>query len=673
MAVNPLEAFAQGQGLVNSFATQLGRRQAAQGLASGNYAQALSALGGMGDIGGVIQVQNAQAQQQTRQRERQEADLAQQVAFSRQATRALEGALTQGGDPVATFDSMAPAFQALGATPEQFQTYRQALAANPQGFLQQIKSLTDNAARRLEVVNLGGGTAVTVDLDTGNEVNRYEGRKEPIKLGDVLFDPETYEPIVDARGPEYKPVQNTDGSTTWIAIDQPAPIRGTGGGSSDTNEILRGILQREGGFVARDGRSGAPANFGINQRANPDIDVANLTRPQAEQIYRERYINPIVQAGVSGPALEAVIDFGVNAGVQRSLDFWRRSGGDIGRFNELRLQHYRSLPDYQQNGRSWERRVAETTPASVDTRGGSRVVAQGENRGSQVSFLSPEEKQSLGLPANGVYQRDREGKVTQVAGSGSRDTNLNQTDQRRISASISSAESASALANDARRFVELNRRAGTNPIVGAAGPVASLNPTYAEMRAIQSRMAPLMREAGSGAMSDRDVSLFLRSIPSIGNPTETNVALASVIQAGAQRAQDRVAFLEDYAQKNGNLLGAQEQWNRYTRANPLFEERGGNTKVRNNVPDWRDFFSGSTQTQSGSQPRTNAPGLRFNITESQLQTRQRLIQQGASPSAPLGSTRNPRYLNPADPSTSYGNIRRGEYFVHPDGTVRRKP
>lgn len=49
MAVNPLDAFSQGQGLVNSFATQLGQRQAAQGLASGNYAQALSALGGMGD------------------------------------------------------------------------------------------------------------------------------------------------------------------------------------------------------------------------------------------------------------------------------------------------------------------------------------------------------------------------------------------------------------------------------------------------------------------------------------------------------------------------------------------------------------------------------------------------------------------------------------------------
>lgn len=674
MAVNPLDAFAQGQDLVNSFATQQAQRQAGRALAQGDYASAMSSLFNSGDIGGGLKLQGLQQQQQELQRSRQDEQRKRQVQFTMQATKALRGAVQEGQDPIAVYDSFQPAFQALGVAPEELGQYRQALAANPAAFLDTVEQAVGQAARELEIVNYGSGRGgVAVDKQTGEIVNEFGPAAEPIKVGDVLVDPVTYEPILDAREPRYETVRNTDGSTSTFAIDQPAPIRGAGGGSNDLAGIKQRLFAREGGYVARDGSSGAPANFGINQRANPDVDVANLTRERAEQIYDERYIKPILDAGVSGPALEAVIDFGVNAGPNRALDFWRRSGGDINRFNELRLNHYRSLPDYNRYGRSWERRVAETTPGTVDTRGGTRVVAQGQNRGSQVSFLSAEEKRALGLPANGAYQRDRDGKVTQVAGSGSRDTNLNQTDQRRISAAVTSAESATSLAADARRFMELNRRAPTNPLVGVAGPAAGLNPTYAEMRAIQSRMAPLMREAGSGAMSDRDVALFLRSVPSLGNPTETNNSIASVIQAGAQRAQDRAAFLEDFAQKNGNLLGAQEQWNRYTRANPLFEERGGNTQVRNNVPDWRNFFSGSTQTQSGSQPRTNAPGLRFNITESQLQTRQRLIQQGASPSAPLGSTRNPRYLNPADPSTSYGNIRRGEYFVHPDGTVRRKP
>ena len=153
--------------------------------------------------------------------------------------------------------------------------------------------------------------------------------------------------------------------------------------------------------------------------------------------------------------------------------------------------------------------------------------------------------------------------------------------------------------------------------------------------------------------------------------------------ANAQNAAgvpDRVRNLYNRA-LNGQRLNPNQRQDFLTQANNLFQTR--QQTYDRIVGEYRGYAEsygvspdrvapierGSTSNQS----RTNAPGLRFNITESQLQTRQRLIQQGASPSAPLGSTRNPRYLNPADPSTSYGNIRRGEYFVHPDGTVRRKP
>ena len=594
-------------------------------MASGNYAQALSALGGMGDIGGVIQVQNAQAQQQTRQRERQEADLAQQVAFSRQATRALENALTQGGDPVATFDSMAPAFQALGATPEQFQTYRQALAANPQGFLQQIKSLTDNAERELDIQNLGNGYGVAIDKRTGAVVNEYQAPQRPVNVGNVLIDPETGQVILDAREPKYQTIQNTDGSTSVVAIDQPAPIRGTGGGSNDLAGIKQRLFAREGGYVARDGSSGAPANFGINQRANPDVDVANLTRERAEQIYDERYIKPILDAGVSGPALEAVIDFGVNAGPNRALDFWRRSGGDINRFNELRLNHYRSLPDYNRYGRSWERRVAETTPGTVDTRGGTRVVAQGQNRG-----LSPSEQRAV-----------------------SREERAEQREQQR--------EQAGSRRDEVNLRREFNNRQEVKD--------------YATVRsAYQSVQAAARQPSAAG-----DLSLIFAYMK-ILDP-------GSVVReqefANAQNAAgipDRVRNLYNRA-LNGQRLNPNQRRDFINQANNLFQTRQQTyDRIASEYRGYAESYGVSPDRvapvergSTSNQPRTNAPGLRFNITESQLQTRQRLIQQGASPSAPLGSTRNPRYLNPADPSTSYGNIRRGEYFVHPDGTVRRKP
>lgn len=625
MAVNPLEAFAQGQGLVNSFATQLGRRQAGRALAQGDYASAMSSLFNSGDIGGGLQLQGLQQQQQELQRSRQDEQRKRQVQFTMQATKALRGAVQEGQDPIAVYDSFQPAFQALGVAPEELGQYRQALAANPAAFLDTVEQAVGQAARELEIQNLGNGYAVAIDKGTGALVNEYRAPRDPINLNGVLLDPETQEVILDTREPRYQTVTNTDGSTSVVAIDQPAPIRGTGGGSNDLAGIKQRLFAREGGYVARDGSSGAPANFGINQRANPDVDVANLTRERAEQIYDERYIKPILDAGVSGPALEAVIDFGVNAGPNRALDFWRRSGGDINRFNELRLNHYRSLPDYNRYGRSWERRVAETTPGTVDTRGGTRVVAQGQNRG-----LSPSEQRAV-----------------------AREERAEQREQQR--------EQAGSRRDEVNLRREFNNRQEVKD--------------YATVRsAYQSVQAAARNPSAAG-----DLSLIFAYMK-ILDP-------GSVVReqefANAQNAAgipDRVRNLYNRA-LNGQRLNPNQRRDFINQANNLFQTRQQTyDRIASEYRGYAESYGVSPDRvapidrgSTSNQPRTNAPGLRFNITESQLQTRQRLIQQGASPSAPLGSTRNPRYLNPADPSTSYGNIRRGEYFVHPDGTVRRKP
>ena len=48
------------------------------------------------------------------------------------------------------------------------------------------------------------------------------------------------------------------------------------------------LSAHEGGYTENDG-NGRPANFGINQGANPDIDVLNLTQAEAKQILHDRY------------------------------------------------------------------------------------------------------------------------------------------------------------------------------------------------------------------------------------------------------------------------------------------------------------------------------------------------------------------------------------------------
>jgi lysozyme family protein len=49
------------------------------------------------------------------------------------------------------------------------------------------------------------------------------------------------------------------------------------------------VLEHEGGYSDHPDDTGGATNFGISTRANPDIDVASLTRDEAVEIYWDRY------------------------------------------------------------------------------------------------------------------------------------------------------------------------------------------------------------------------------------------------------------------------------------------------------------------------------------------------------------------------------------------------
>lgn len=53
-------------------------------------------------------------------------------------------------------------------------------------------------------------------------------------------------------------------------------------------------MEFEGGGVTHTvtGDPGGTTKWGLSQRANPDLDIANLTKAQAIEVYRERYWNP---------------------------------------------------------------------------------------------------------------------------------------------------------------------------------------------------------------------------------------------------------------------------------------------------------------------------------------------------------------------------------------------
>lgn len=118
---------------------------------------------------------------------------------------------------------------------------------------------------------------------------------------------------------------------------------GASGGGFDA--FYQGWLApTEGGYAARDGKSGAPVNFGVNQAANPDVDVAKLTQPEAAQLLEERYWKASGADRIPDPALAAVhADTAVNMGVQTAQRMLAASGSDVGKYLKLRENRYRAL------------------------------------------------------------------------------------------------------------------------------------------------------------------------------------------------------------------------------------------------------------------------------------------------------------------------------------------
>ena len=159
----------------------------------------------------------------------------------------------------------------------------------------------------------------------------------------------------------------------------------------------------------------------------------------------------------------------------------------------------------------------------------------------------------------------------------------------------------------AREFIQLNTRNPTG--IGAAGPLgmaARLNPAYDRMDSIAAGLIPKEREPGSGPMSDKDIALYGRAQIGIGRPGPSNQAIAEAAIAQSERDIEYSAFLDEYAQRNGNIIGSTEDWQAYVNANPLLEEGADGLiqlRPRNQVQSWRDFMGYGERQRGGSQSR----------------------------------------------------------------------
>jgi lysozyme family protein len=81
------------------------------------------------------------------------------------------------------------------------------------------------------------------------------------------------------------------------------------------SDFLDDEIRREGGLTNDPTDKGGLTNFGISQRANPDIDVAHLTHEGARAIYIRKYIDGPGFGQLAPSRLrDQLIDFGITSG-----------------------------------------------------------------------------------------------------------------------------------------------------------------------------------------------------------------------------------------------------------------------------------------------------------------------------------------------------------------------
>ena len=150
-------------------------------------------------------------------------------------------------------------------------------------------------------------------------------------------------------------------------------------------KMIERTMPFEGGYLspeeaARQGDPGGETHWGISRRAFPHVDIKNLTRDQAIQIYRTEYWAKVKGDELPDAIAYAMLDAAINSGWERSIMWLQKAVGvaDDGKFGPItraavaaanpadmmlkivsyRLDFMSRLQNWSTNSRGWARRIA---------------------------------------------------------------------------------------------------------------------------------------------------------------------------------------------------------------------------------------------------------------------------------------------------------------------------
>jgi lysozyme family protein len=188
-------------------------------------------------------------------------------------------------------------------------------------------------------------------------------------------------------------------------------FKNTGAVNAAFEAALQKTLKYEGGYVKDDAGKGE-SNFGINKSANPDVDVKNLTKEKARELYKKRYWDAIGGDALAAknPALATIaFDTAVNMGVSKASQLIAQSKGDPSAMLNLRQQHYNNLvkdnPEkFAPYAKGWKDRVADLATSVIPSAEAGTLPAKPAAVPADTSTAAQIPGQSVQAPASNYDQ-----------------------------------------------------------------------------------------------------------------------------------------------------------------------------------------------------------------------------------------------------------------------------
>lgn len=127
--------------------------------------------------------------------------------------------------------------------------------------------------------------------------------------------------------------------------------------TSDFEKAIFFVFQQEGGYVNDPADPGGETRWGISKRSYPNVNVRDLPKEAARNIYYHDYWLRSGADQLPWPLNLFHLDASVNCGIGQSSIFLRESGGDCEAYNNLRRKFYTELHQFNLYGSAWMRRV----------------------------------------------------------------------------------------------------------------------------------------------------------------------------------------------------------------------------------------------------------------------------------------------------------------------------